>query len=137
MKGSIMQPGDLGRTLRRLLSALVLAGIVGGAALVPALADDRNRGGGGRGGGDRGGGDRGGDYGRGEGDRGDWGRGDWGRGEGDRGDWRGRDDFYGRDWRGYRPAYGYDAPSYVETPPPIIYAPPVPSAGLNFMLNFR
>jgi hypothetical protein len=35
---------------------------------------------------------------------------------------------------GYRPAYGYDTPSYGNYPPPIVYAPPAPSAGINFII---
>ena len=36
---------------------------------------------------------------------------------------------------GYRPAYGYDTPSYGNYyPPPIVCAPPAPSAGINFII---
>ena len=36
-----------------------------------------------------------------------------------------------------RPVYGYDAPTYVPDPPPVVYAPPAPSGGLSFFFNFR
>lgn len=35
-----------------------------------------------------------------------------------------------RDW-------GYDVPTYVQAPPPMVYAPPEGPAVLNFSLNFR
>jgi hypothetical protein len=41
------------------------------------------------------------------------------------------------------PAWGYDAPSYVQAPPPVVYAPPAPPEalfgvpGISLQLNFR
>jgi hypothetical protein len=33
--------------------------------------------------------------------------------------------------------WGYDAPTYVQAPPPIIYSPPAYSPGINLMFNIR
>ena len=94
----------------RMILALVLAGVVVGAAL-PARADDRDR------------------Y-----DRGD--RGDRERFDRERFD-RDRD---AREWRAHhrRPVYHAPPPAYVYAPPPVVYAPP-PPAGINlvFPLNIR
>lgn len=35
------------------------------------------------------------------------------------------------------PNWGYDQPTYVPAPPPVVYAPPIPPAGINFSLNLR
>lgn len=35
------------------------------------------------------------------------------------------------------PNWGYDQPSYVAVPPPLVYAPEAPPAAINFSLNFR
>ena len=48
-----------------------------------------------------------------------------------------RRDHVSRGRRERRPAYGYDAPTYVPDPPPVVYAPPQPPPGLSLMFNFR
>jgi hypothetical protein len=35
------------------------------------------------------------------------------------------------------PAYGYDAPTYVQTPPPLVYAPPSYASPFNLGLSFN
>jgi hypothetical protein len=43
--------------------------------------------------------------------------------------------------RAYHPArqesWGYDRPTYVQAPPPVIYSPPAYSPGINLMFNIR
>jgi hypothetical protein len=55
------------------------------------------------------------------------------------GDRRGRNDHHERHDRRPppRPAWGYDQPSYVEAPPPMVYAPPQEPAFLNFGITLR
>jgi hypothetical protein len=36
-----------------------------------------------------------------------------------------------------RPAWGYDAPTYVQTPPPVVYAPPVYQSPFNLGLSLN
>lgn len=118
MKGSITQSTDFGCTIRRLMSVLVLAGIIGGAAIGPALADERDQGR------------------NGERDQRDQPRHGQGEQRGER-DQHDRREVREPIRRERRPAYGYDAPTYGEAPPPIVYAPPAPTAGINLMFNFR
>jgi hypothetical protein len=35
------------------------------------------------------------------------------------------------------PRWGYDQPTYVQAPPPVVYAPPEGPAALNFSVNLR
>ncbi len=35
------------------------------------------------------------------------------------------------------PAWGYDQPTYVPAPPPVVYAPEGPPAAINFGLNLN
>ena len=42
-----------------------------------------------------------------------------------------------REVRGDRRSYGYDTPSYGGYAPPIVYAPPSPSAGINLIIPLR
>jgi hypothetical protein len=43
----------------------------------------------------------------------------------------------GREHHAPVPDYGYGVPTLVPNPPPIVYAPPAPSAGISLMFNFR
>jgi hypothetical protein len=36
-----------------------------------------------------------------------------------------------------RPAYGYDVPTYGSYPPPVVYAPPAPPAGISLIIPLR
>ncbi len=47
-------------------------------------------------------------------------------------DHRGRRVVHHRHYAPPRPAWGYDQPSYVAAPPPVVYAPPQGPAMLNF-----
>lgn len=96
MKGSIIQSADFGRTIRRLMSVLVLAG---GQRDQPRHGQGEQR--------------------------------------GERAANHERRDVREPIRRDRRPAYGYDVPTYGEAPPPIVYAPPEPPAGINLMFNFR
>jgi len=35
------------------------------------------------------------------------------------------------------PTWGYDRPTYVPAPPPVVYAPPGPPAAINFGLSLN
>jgi hypothetical protein len=96
------------------LAVALVAGTV--VAAVPAAAQER---------------DRGDEHARApeRGDRGDHGRPD------DRRPQRRR---VVHDRREAPPVYGYDVPTYVPDPPPVVYAPPAPSSsGLNLFFSFR
>jgi len=110
MRG-IGQIGDCRASIGALLTAFAVVGAMGIASLAPALARDR---------------------------------GDDVRGRShvrspNRHDFRShhRREFRAHERTVYRPAYGYDAPSHGYYPPPIVYAPPAPSAGINLVIPFH
>jgi hypothetical protein len=119
MKVSLTQSSDFGWTIRRLMSVLFLAGLIGSAAIGPALADERDQGR------------------NGERDQRDQQRRGQGEQRGERAAPHDRRDVRAPIRRDRRPAYGYDVPTYGEVPPPIVYAPPEPPAGISLFFNFR
>jgi hypothetical protein len=114
MERPVTQRSAVGQTARKMILALGLAAIVGGAAAGPALAHDDEW--------------RGGWRGR-EGREHEWRRHEWREHE-----WREHHGYYRY---GYAPGYVY-APGYAYVPPPVVYAPPVYAPpSLSFVFPLR
>jgi hypothetical protein len=125
MRGIIRRTGDFGTRIGVVLAAFALVSTIGAAATAPALAQDRNYN------------ERGRDYN--ERGRSDVRAPERHNARDDARAYHGRDAraYHGREVRSYRPAYGYDSRSYGYNPPPIDYAPPAPSGGINLIIPFH
>jgi hypothetical protein len=118
MRRIIRRTGDFGTRIGVVLAAFALVSAMGAAATAPSLAQDRN------------------DNERG---RSDVRAPERHNARDDARAYHGRDAraYHGREVRSYRPAYGYDSRSYGYNPPPIDYAPPAPSGGINLIIPFH